>query len=779
MTAVLAATQDLLTSLDPLPYRQRMRHLAAWAATAPDRAQVCAELRDRDPYERNLALVAAIVARDAAGITAATTDPQSSIRVVARRAALRAGLPTGSCADLSAMERRRIYRTLRRLRSPEAAEAVLAEVRSAFGDGEAAAVLPACGPATVRALLPELEHALDLGVLVRRHAGAVLDRVGDRLAAAAPEARDRIWAESAGAALRCDPSGALDLLERYAPGDRLPGGLPAYGILAAHDPDRVARLLTAPGRVSWLRRTPLPPALLRRLASLPTDRLVPLAALVRDRARTMAALLGAVPPARRGDLYDGALAEVETAVLVPAHEIMEVLPAAVRIREATRVLGLEKIRESEAQVLVWSAYLAWPEASAALDVALRSGDADERASAYALLVDAARRSRETPVAAEVVTRLGRLRNEQDPVRAAALTRFAKLARLLTAGTAAGLTALTTDAVEARDASAATTAALSGLAADVLQQHVDVPELREWALLTIDLMSTGAHTPLLRRFDRVLRRGQETMVVDRLRDWVEASAARGWYGPLFALTRALGRRARRVPELQRMLRRAIGPRTLRWATGTTELILDRLTDLGEQPAVIEAAQLLRALGDAGLGAAFARLVERDTADHDPGGPAADRPARRRVEMLARGAVVWSRTRPAEADRSGSVAAARWLADRPGFAGIAAAMLVGLGRLDNLDEIADRCAGRPGMAVRTAERVGARLRELPESIDPAVLRGAVARLVGRGDLAGGLFAVALVRPGAAVGWPAPWRDLLVALRRHPDADVRDEAYAVAMS
>src|SRR3954452_24835873 len=46
--------------------------------------------------------------------------------------------------------------------------------------------------------------------------------------------------------------------------------------------------------------------------------------------------------------------------LIPAAEIMEVLPAAVRIREATRVLGLAKIREREAQVLVWSAYRAWP-----------------------------------------------------------------------------------------------------------------------------------------------------------------------------------------------------------------------------------------------------------------------------------------------------------------------------------------------------------------------------------------------------------------------------------
>ncbi|GGM53017.1 hypothetical protein GCM10011608_42380 [Micromonospora sonchi] len=82
---------------------------------------------------------------------------------------------------------------------------------------------------------------------------------------------------------------------------------------------------------------------------------------------------------RRPELYDRALAEVDTAVWVPSVEIMEVLPAEVRVREATRVLGLAKIRDREADVRTWSAYLGWPEASAALDVALRSGDADERA----------------------------------------------------------------------------------------------------------------------------------------------------------------------------------------------------------------------------------------------------------------------------------------------------------------------------------------------------------------------------------------------------------------
>ena len=387
--------------------------------------------------------------------------------------------------------------------------------------------------------------------------GPLLDRVGERLAAAPPELRGRIWGDAAGAVLRCAPARALDLLERYAPEESLPGPLGGYGVLAAHDAGRVAWLLVAPGRAAWLQRTVLPPALLRRLAALSTDELVPLACRLRERSQALAALLDAVAPARRGQLYDRAMAEVDTASLIPAAEIMAVLPAAVRIREATRVLGMAKTRQWEAEVRSWSAYLAWPQASVALEAALGSGEAEERAHGYVLLVEAARRSRDPRVVAEVIVRLGRLRNEQDPVRAAALTALAKAAPLLTADTAAGLTQLTTDAVDARDASAATTTALSTLAADVLVYHVDVPQLREWALLTIDLVSTGAHVPVLRRFDTVLRRGQETLVFARLRGWVEASIARRRYGPLFALTHALGRRAQRLPQLQELLRRAIG------------------------------------------------------------------------------------------------------------------------------------------------------------------------------------------------------------------------------
>jgi hypothetical protein len=70
----------------------------------------------------------------------------------------------------------------------------------------------------------------------------------------------------------------------------------------------------------------------------------------------------------------------------------------------------------------------------------------------------------------------------------------------------------------------------------------------------------------------------------------------------------------------------------------------------------------------------------------------------------------------------------------------------------------------------------LREQPTT---EVLIRTITRLAARGDLAGGLFAVALVRHGAGFGWKTPWRQLLIGLRQHLDADARAEAYAIDMS
>ncbi|MYW10777.1 hypothetical protein GT034_20850, partial [Streptomyces sp. SID2563] len=52
----------------------------------------------------------------------------------------------------------------------------------------------------------------------------------------------------------------------------------------------------------------------------------------------------------------------------------------------------------------------------------------------------------------------------------------------------------------------------------------------------------------------------------------------------------------------------------------------------------------------------------------------------------------------------------------------------------------------------------------------------RLAEDGGLAHGLLAVRLVASGGRhTGWTGPWRTQLRLLRRHPEAEVRDAAYA----
>lgn len=179
----------------------------------------------------------------------------------------------------------------------------------------------------------------------------------------------------------------------------------------------------------------------------------------------------------------------------------------------------------------------------------------------------------------------------------------------------------------------------------------------------------------------------------------------------------------------------------------------------------------------LAPVLGRLITLDRDDPDPGSPERDRPARRCVSRIAEDVAAWVQSHPA-GDRWPAYEAGLTLAAEPAFLADGAALLVTLAGShgEPLAEVADLVAARPALAVGLAGRIAdtrpddARLDEIP-----AVAR----RLADRGDLAGGLFALSLVKAaGQAKRWEEPWPEALRGLRRHPHPEVADAAYRRVM-
>ncbi len=181
----------------------------------------------------------------------------------------------------------------------------------------------------------------------------------------------------------------------------------------------------------------------------------------------------------------------------------------------------------------------------------------------------------------------------------------------------------------------------------------------------------------------------------------------------------------------------------------------------------------------LGAVDRLLACVAAGEPEGGGRDGDLPALRRLRSLLRS--------PGLAPGD-CAALARRLAGEPAVLTIRTALLVravdltasGPESLAALREVTAAVQGRPVLAFRTAEELEEAHEYGPALADPAPALGAVRTLGEDGGLVPGLLAVALAQAlGTRLAWPAPCRTALVALRRHPDPDVRDLAYATDLS
>ncbi|MFF2950089.1 hypothetical protein ACFVVU_01860 [Kitasatospora sp. NPDC057965] len=561
-------TDQLLADVDPLSHPERQRLVARRArelATDGRLPELLADLERRGVYGRRLAAFAASAGGATDHLTERLTDPDPVVRGYALRAARTPAITDeaieAAFAGASCTLRRQLARAVRHGRRHRLAERLVASLRAEWGDTEAARLLSACGPAFVGRTLPDLAHASPLATLAARFPDEVLDHL-ERVLAEHPETlRLGQWpalADALGATTRARPERVLDLMERFGPDlplrrDQLPP-------LAATDAERTVRLLADPRRGTvGPCTTPPTNGTLRRLVRADPPSLPALGRHWLAAPRCFAALLRALPPGRRDTfldlVYAGALPrEGDLPLLLP------LFPHARRHAEARRQVAARRAEGSPwPRTAAASAYLPTEEAQPALRAALSRPDAGDRAAAWTALFANAAASGDRAAVQDALGLLPRLRNEQDPVRSAALTSLARVpARLLTRAAVPLLDGAVEDAINARDCSHATRAALQRLVTEVLREHALAggAELVEWALRSLRRIAGQTGTIELGPLEHRLRRGQEHAVFATLRPWLDTMADTADHWLLFTLARSFGRRARGIPELQELLLHAL-------------------------------------------------------------------------------------------------------------------------------------------------------------------------------------------------------------------------------
>ncbi|MFF0270426.1 hypothetical protein [Kribbella sp. NPDC004536] len=545
---------ELLRSIDGLSYGQRVRLLAD---RAPELAGLLGELGRGSSFERVLGLQIAEVTRDTAYVNRMLRDPDPLVHGRAIAAVLR-GVPVPDddlrilYDDAPAALRSKLVALVRRQRREHLAVRLIDEHRARWGDVAATGLLDAVDGATLARLLPELAYCVTPGNwrrLARHHPEQVLTFARETLPSGAD--RDEWWrGVGHGVAAALD----FDLIKEALPAHDLPVAvIDVIGPLADRDPAGVLALLLAPDRRGAVYKA-LTPALRRRLYRYADDELVELGRILWP---SLTELLRELAPSRRGRLFEAVTKDVDLGQAQLPPELLQVLPYAVRIGEARRMLALPVVAEDGALRRRVTAYLPYDEAFELLSGEVRDPEAAVRSSVYQAVIRSATRPEQ--VVAAVTWAAERVRNDQDLVRLAVLHTVADVSpTLLTAALTEPLEMLLEDGLNARDTSWATRRALGRIAERAVVHGALGNESRvlEWGLRAHARLSENIGELSLDRIADNLPRGREAAVYAVLRPAIEAAARRNEFALAFAVAQAFGRRAWRIDHLQDVLEQAV-------------------------------------------------------------------------------------------------------------------------------------------------------------------------------------------------------------------------------
>lgn len=549
----------LMRGLDRLDHHERLASLIEQGrALSSAEANAWIEaLAGGDVQRRRLALHLAHLRRELAPAWAAVDDPSLSVRSFAAKLIGRyADTIASELLDrLDAASLATLLRELCRRGRASVAEGLVEGLLARERVAEAAVLLPVCRPAWIvehldRAAWPELVWLR----LARYRPELVIDRI-TAMFAASPDRPDLVWRRFGypvwARLARERPQAVMAWLDRHADAESLPNELIlALPELAGVDPGWVVGTLGR--RVAWVARVGLPKRLARQIREVDDDTLAPLCrGLARLAPAQLGSLLAQLPYPRRGSAFELATASLETARIEWPTSLLAILPTPLRDREAARMLTLARAQTDAA----WRReLLGLREIGAVRELLEREGraaQATDRAQAHEALIRSTARSRAGMP--ETLAWLGRLRNEQDPVRQVVLAALAGVPGHRFDDPAA-LDLVIAPLFDARDTSHLTRNYAAQIAHRLMTTHATTPSsaMFGYALSVLERLAGQSGTPALPRLDRNLPRGAELAIVAALLPWIEAAKQRQQDHHVFALWNALGKRAWQVPALAKLL-----------------------------------------------------------------------------------------------------------------------------------------------------------------------------------------------------------------------------------
>lgn len=587
----------LLAELAKTNHAGRERRIALLArehAGSPRLAKLLDGLTNTSTYHAQLALLAAKVSGDIPRLASLSAHSSYAIRTSAQLA-----LPLEEISGEEFVQR---YfdspLATRRLLIGKAGRAkrtdlITALLTAPLADTDRAALLAHADPVTAAEFISDLGDLIpNLDAFAKTHPNVLLDELATRLDSP-PQVRDRAWAWASRALARlaaAEPHRLLQLLRNYPASDGFPAVLDhSLAFLAKASPEALARLLINSTRTpastgfshrrGWQVR--LTKSLRQQLRNFPVEDLKLLAKRYRSEEHYLASLLDSLPPSNRTEIFEAAFADVNTTNHTWSDALLDALPNQTRQSEIQRIAGLPQNRTVLAQVA--NAALMAPDLAAPILLPqLGATDATERSAAWRSLITSAGHSRNREALTNAIAKLDRLANEQDPVRCAVAEALNGVSpRLLAAGPIEPLQGLAESVAQSGDTSQATLSALQSVAWSLIEQaSAGGTDIAKPLALLVTLSGRKEGISAVPATITIPARSVPVLV-GALLPQMRARAKRNDYRLVFALWRALGKRAWVIPELNQLVESALTAPSDHWQSTAAEAWLAPPNSRGER------------------------------------------------------------------------------------------------------------------------------------------------------------------------------------------------------